>query len=122
MPTPFRAIKYHDADGNEKTVRFRMNANALCEFEELELKPRGLLIQDLSEVKNSEGQVVRTARFGYSDIRRLLYYGLKWERRDLKIEDVGEIMDDLPLDEISKIISEEMGKTFSVKGEASGEG
>lgn len=54
-----------------------------------------------------------TDAFSLSDLRTMLYVGLKWEDKELTHETVGEIMDIVIEDEGMEYLSEKLGEAIT---------
>lgn len=74
----------------DKTRNLRLGVNAICDIEAITGKP-------ISQLNDGAG---------FTEIRAILYCGLRWESKDITLEEVGEMMEESDLDYIGNKIGE----------------
>ena len=84
----------------DKKRNLRYTMNAVCEFEDLIDRPLSQLEKDLS----------------MSDMRAMIWCGLKHEDESLTLHDVGEMLDMANIGDVMDVVMDAFGKAVKKNG------
>ena len=124
MVLPAKPIKYVDAEGQTKIIRLRLDANAIADFDDILRRNTGDATASLMKLLSNIDPETKGSNLGFTDIRLLVYLGVRWDNPRFTLKDAGEVMAVVPLNELMGYMAEFIQDAFTIsnpKGESSGE-